>query len=161
MNLNVDLRIFFAKFVKSIGGRMSQDENEFAKMMEAEMPKEMQKAALSGFAARKVRSLPEWVEQAAERSIRVILTVEGFEVEGFYKLGNLRVVMDEKGLTHAIDKKDVKKRIENLDDLVRMNFEAWKSSREKRVQWQNPGREWLDDFMRLNLVKRQVSFIPE
>lgn len=121
----------------------------------------MEKKASNECYAKKFRKLPEWVEQAAKRGIRVWITEEGFEIDGFYKQVTLRVIVDEKGHTYSLDKKNSKQEIKTIDDLVRINCDFWKQSREKRVQWQNPGKEWLDDFMRLNLVKRQVNFIPE
>lgn len=109
---------------------------------------------------RVVRFLPEIVEEAVERGAKVIVTKKGFEVDGFYKMGAMRL---EPGLDPqvmwAIDKKEKKTVIKKFDDLVKLNFDWWKKSRDK-TEFINPGREWLDEFVRLGLVQRQVIYVP-
>lgn len=106
------------------------------------------------------RVLPELVESAIERGIRVVLTKIGYELEGFYKSGPMRLEPSGDGGLHAVDRKDQATPVKTFDDLVRLNYDCWKKSRDKGAAYINPGKEWLDEFARLNLVKRQVIFVP-
>jgi hypothetical protein len=107
------------------------------------------------------RVLPELIEAAIERGVRVILTKSGYELDGFYKAGPMKLEPDtEQGGLVAIDRKDVTVPVKLFDDLVRLNYECWKKSRDKGAAYINPGREWVEEFSRLNLVKRQVIFVP-
>lgn len=109
-------------------------------------------------AARRV--LPELIETALAAGVKVLLTKTGYEVDGFYKAGSMRLEPDENGMMMAIDRKDKKVPLKTFDDLVKLNYDWWKSSRTKNVAFMNPGKEWVEEFSRLNLVKRQVSFVP-
>lgn len=110
-------------------------------------------------AARRV--LPDLIETAIDKGIRVILTKTGYEIEGFYKGGPMRVEPEgASGAMAAIDRKDKRVIIKSFDDLARLNYDWWKKSRDKGAEFINPGREWIDEFVRLSLVKRQVIFIP-
>lgn len=107
------------------------------------------------------RVLPDLVEAAIARGVRVTLTKAGYEVEGFYRAGPMRLEPDAKtGGLVAIDRKDTMVAVSTFDELVRLNYECWKRSRDKGAAYINPGREWVDEFARLNLVKRQVIFVP-
>ena len=105
------------------------------------------------------RAVPQIVELAVERGIRIYLTKTGYEAEGFYKMGTMRIELSGEKVV-AVDKKEKKYPLAEFDDLVKLNYDCWKKSRDKGVEFINPGKEWLDEFMRLNLVKRQVLFIP-
>lgn len=107
------------------------------------------------------RVLPPLIESALERGVRVVLTKSGYEFDGFYKLGPMRLdpSPDTGGLV-AIDRKDTAVPVKTFDDLVRLNYECWKKSRDKGSAYINPGKEWVEEFARLNLVKRQVIFVP-
>lgn len=123
----------------------------------ASAPSPTTKAATSGAAA---RVLPEVVNIAIDRGIRVVLTKEGYEIDGFYKGGPMRLEPDTSGHLAAFDRKDKKVLIKGFDDLVKLNYDWWKKSRDKGSEFINPSREWTDEFVRLSLVKRQVIFIP-
>lgn len=119
------------------------------------------KSSKSGAQPANRRSLPSVVEEAIGRDVRVMLTKSGYEIDGFYKLGPVRLEPAADG-AHlvAIDRKEVSTSIKTFDDLVRLNYECWKKSRDKGAAFINPGREWVEEFGRLNLVKRQVIFVP-
>lgn len=106
------------------------------------------------------RSLPAIIDEAVRKGIRVMLTPSGYELDGFYRGGPMRVEPGEEGTMIAIDKKEKQTVLSTFDDLVRLNYDWWKMSRDKRADWVNPGKEWIEEFGRLNLVKRQVMFIP-
>ncbi len=106
------------------------------------------------------RVLPSVIEDAVQKGIRVVLTLDGYEIDGFYRGGPIRVESGADGNIYAIDRKDKKTRLESFDDLVRLNYDWWKASRDKKADWVNPGKEWVEEFGRLNLVKRQVMYIP-
>lgn len=107
-----------------------------------------------------MRVLPDIIDEAVRKGIRVVLTPLGYEIDGFYRGGPMRVEADAAGDLMAIDRKEKKVLLGSFDDLVRLNYEWWKASRDKRADWVNPGKEWVEEFGRLNLVKRQVMFIP-
>lgn len=116
--------------------------------------------ASSGFIASR-RVLPDVVEAAISRGVRIVLTKAGYEIEGFYRWGPMRLEPDAKfGGLMAIDRKEVVVPIGTFDELVRLNYDCWKKSRDKGAAFINPGKEWIDEFARLNLVKRQVIFVP-
>ena len=106
------------------------------------------------------RVLPQVIEDAIAHEVKVMLTKAGYEIDGFYKLGPVRVEPTADGSLVAIDRKDASTPIKTFDDLVRLNYECWKKSRDKAAAYINPGREWIEEFGRLNLVKRQVIFVP-
>lgn len=105
--------------------------------------------------------MPDLIEAAITRGVKVVLTKAGYELDGFYKAGPMRLEPhpDHGGLI-AIDRKEVSVPVKVFDDLVRLNYECWKKSRDKGAAYINPGREWVEEFARLNLVKRQVIFVP-
>jgi len=111
-------------------------------------------------APRANRGLPELIETAVDHGVRVMLTRVGYEIDGFYRQGTMRVETDEKGNLVAIDKKEKKVTLRTFDDLVKLNFTWWKSSRESRTEFMTPPKEWLEEFQRLNLVQRVVMFTP-
>lgn len=106
------------------------------------------------------RVLPDIVDVAIDKGIRVTLTKAGYEIDGFYKGGPMRVEPDANGNMFAIDRKEKRVALKSFDDLARLNYDWWKRSRDKGADFINPGREWIDEFVRLSLVKRQVIFIP-
>ena len=106
------------------------------------------------------RVLPEMIETAVTKGVRVVLTKTGYEIEGFYKSGSVTLEPDITGGMTATDKKDGKSIVKSFDDIVRLNYDWWKKSRGKSAEFVNPGKEWIDEFVRLGLVKRQVLFIP-
>lgn len=106
------------------------------------------------------RVLPELIDIAIDKGIRVTLTKAGYEIDGFYKGGPMRVEPDANGAIFAIDRKEKRVSLKSFDDLARLNYDWWKRSRDKSAEFINPGREWTDEFVRLGLVKRQVIFIP-
>lgn len=110
--------------------------------------------------AQSSRSLPALIEAAVSKGVRVLLTKSGYEIEGFYKAGSIRLDPDATGFMVATDKKEKQTLLKTFDDLVKLNYEWWKKSREKSTEFVNPGKEWIDEFVRLNYVKRQVIFIP-
>lgn len=107
------------------------------------------------------RLLPQLIDQAVKCGARVILTSAGYELEGFYKLGPMRLepAVDNSCLV-AIDKKETRTNVKSFDDLVRLNYDCWKKCRDKGYAYINPGREWVEEFSRLNLIKRQVIYVP-
>ena len=111
-------------------------------------------------APRAKRGVPELIETAVDRGMRVILTRAGYEIDGFYRQGTMRVEADEKGVLIAIDKKDKKVALRTFDDLVKLNFNWWKLSRERATEFMTPPKEWLEEFQRMNLVQRVVMFTP-
>jgi hypothetical protein len=133
--------------------------NEFDKLSSGMKPVQSTQKAPNFVATRRV--LPEVIEAALVHGVRVILTKSGYEFDGFYKLGPMRLEpsVDTGGLV-AIDRKDTAVPVKVFDDLVRLNYECWKKSRDKGSAYINPGKEWVEEFARLNLVKRQVIFVP-
>ena len=111
-------------------------------------------------APRVQRGLPEVIETAVDKGARVILTRTGYEIDGFYRQGTMRVEMDEKGNLVAIDKKEKKTTLRSFDDLVKLNFQWWKVSREKATEFMTPQKEWLEEFQRMGLVQRVVMYTP-
>lgn len=132
--------------------------NSLGRELEASLAAPAKAAVQSGDSE---RLLPQLIDEAVNCGARVILTKEGYELEGFYKLGPMRLepAADKSGLI-AIDKKEARFAVKSFDDLVRLNYECWKKCRDKSAAYINPGREWVEEFARLNLIKRQVIYVP-
>lgn len=106
------------------------------------------------------RTLPELVNILISKGIKVYLTHFGYEIEGFYRLGSISLIPDyQKNVLVAVDKKDDITEIKNFDDLVRLNYAWWKKSY-KKVQFSVPEKIWEDEFLKLNLIKRQYTYTP-
>lgn len=83
-----------------------------------------------------------------------------FYVEGFYKNGAMVLEENEDGTLHAIDKKNIQTVINDLDDLVLLNYEHWKLAGGRNGNYPDLTKPWLDEFVDRGLVKRQVSYAP-
>lgn len=106
------------------------------------------------------RILPEVIESAIEKDIRVVLIKNGaYEVEGFYKLSPLQLLPTDKGLV-ARNHKNKEVLINHIDDLIKLNFEVWKYYRNK-IEYSNPDKAFLDEFFRLDYIEKQIVYNPK
>lgn len=80
-------------------------------------------------------------------------------MDGFYKNGPIRLDIRENNQVVAIDRRNREKKIKSFDDLVDLNFQAWKQSTTK-TSYVVPQRPWIDSFMEKKLVKRKVIYLP-
>lgn len=107
-----------------------------------------------------IRFMPELIQEMNRRGVRFNFGGNGqILVDGFYKNGPL--TLDIKGdLIIATDKRGKSKTITELQDLVTLNFSWWKRSSSRGV-YLVPERPWLDEFVKTNIVKRQVIYVPK
>lgn len=89
-----------------------------------------------------------------ERGIPLKITIDGFVIEGFYKSNEIKLkpMIDLFGFT-AISRYNEKIYIKHFDDLVYLNYEWWKRSKNRFDGWKNPDPLWINDMVRLDLIK--------
>lgn len=83
-----------------------------------------------------------------------------FHVDGFYKNGAMILEEAENGVLFSVDKKGIRTQINDLDDLVLLNYEHWKLAGGRNGNYPDLIKPWLDEFVDRGLVKRQVSYAP-
>lgn len=96
----------------------------------------------------------ELVKKALRRGANVEVFLDGddlgYRIVGFYKSGTVRLKMEEEKCI-ALARYGERTEIEEWDDLVRLNYKWWKSSKERHLGWSRPEDAFIDDFDRLGL----------
>lgn len=82
-------------------------------------------------------------------------------VEGFYKYGPLRLVIDEKDGVVAHETNEKVTPILSFEDLVSINFRYWLRVNRPKGTYIAPERPWLDAFKARNMVTRSVIYLPK
>lgn len=100
------------------------------------------------------------IKALVERNITVIITKDGFKVNGFYKSNEITLIPDGRGFI-AISRYDEKTDIEDFDDLVYLNFSWWNRSKDRYEGWAIPDIEWVADMERLGYIKKETKVITE
>ncbi len=111
--------------------------------------------------APKRRVIPDLILEAMEKGIVVKISKEGYSIDGFYRSGTIDIEVGEDGKLTAKSRRNRVDIINEYDDLVRLNYYWWFLSREKDREWLRPGKEWLEDFLRLDLVEREIVYRPK
>lgn len=97
------------------------------------------------------------------RQVPVRLRRESLVIEGFYKSGEIYLTPRKEGGFIAVSRYAETHDIESFDDLVHLNYEWWKRSKDRFDGWSNPDKNWAADFERLGLVEKKVEtkYVPK
>lgn len=111
-----------------------------------------------------LRFMPELIKRLHSMGGKVSLAEDGsMLLEGFYKNGPMRLEIEEgKNDTIkiiAVDKRNRRKEISTIDDLVQINFSWWKLSN-GRGTYIIPERPWLDQFIEKRWVRKKIIYEP-
>lgn len=103
------------------------------------------------------------ITEAINKGISVKLVKNGYVFSDFYKLGEVQLVTDptnENALIVNIKKETIK--INNFADLVKFHYQCWLNSKDKKdKKLPMPSKEWLDDYIKLGLVTKQIVYTPK
>lgn len=79
-----------------------------------------------------------------------------YEVDGFYKSGTvkLKIVEGEIIAKSRYDQNDV---IEDLEDLIRLNYRWWKNSCDRYDGWKNPDFRWIQLLKTYGLIEEVTN----
>jgi hypothetical protein len=79
-----------------------------------------------------------------------------FVVEGFYKSGTA-VLIEVDGKIIAHSRYDKKTEINSLYDLAVLNYDWWKSSKDRFEGWANPDTMWIPILEKFNLITKKIE----
>jgi hypothetical protein len=96
------------------------------------------------------------IKELLDRHIPIIVTSEGFTIEGFYKSNCILLQLSDNDTFIAIDRYGESTDIDNFDDLVRLNYKWWHESKDRFEGWQYPDKKWLEDMERLRLIEKVI-----
>lgn len=77
-----------------------------------------------------------------------------FNVEGFYKSGNVSLVPKGENFT-AIDRSKNEHEIEDVHDLAMLNLRWWDISKERCDVWNFPDIHWIPLLMELGMIEEE------
>jgi len=110
--------------------------------------------------------LPQLIRELIEADIPVIITKNGFVLEGWYRQGKviLFTYQDstiEQGETvytlsgsHGI----ISKHIYSLEDLVAEHFAQWQAQNyNRRDDWDQPEKAWIPLLVKSGFIKEEVK----
>lgn len=112
-----------------------------------------------------MEKLLNFVKECVSRKIAVSVCIYdaelAFEIHGFYKSGTVTLfrALDDK--IYAKARYDEVTEIETFDDLVTLNWSWWNLSKERYDGWKNPDNGWVEDMIRLGLVKVKTTTVYE
>lgn len=82
----------------------------------------------------------------------------GFQINGFSKSGTATLWEEDDGKIVCQTRYDQIDYIEEYDDIVRVAFD-WYSSYSDRDGYSEPSSYWVDDFLRLGLIKTETKTV--
>lgn len=103
----------------------------------------------------------EICDALTERNISYEFQSGGFTVYGFYKSGIITLQTNKEGTLTATSRYSKETEIRCFDDLVRLNYDWWDSSRHRFDGWKTPEEGWKADLLRLRLAKVKTTEIWE
>lgn len=101
------------------------------------------------------------IKALVDRDILIIITKDGFKIEGFYKSNEITLIPSGSRSFIAISRYNEKTDIEDFDDLVHLNFTWWDRSKDRFEGWVTPDSKWVADMERLGYIKKEIKTITE
>lgn len=92
-----------------------------------------------------------------EKDVELTVCKEGISIDGFYKSGTIRLVVNERDELIAHSRYQQEDTIETFEDLVHLNYEWWQQSKNRSSHWKKPETEWGDFMAEIGLVKKRVE----
>lgn len=83
----------------------------------------------------------------------------GFEITGFSKSGTVTLYEEDDKII-CLARYDERDEIESYDDLVYIAY-SWYSRYKDRDVFSSPPSEWVEDFVRLGLMKKKTVTVYE
>lgn len=83
----------------------------------------------------------------------------GFEITGFSKSGHVTLYEEDDKII-CLARYDERDEIESYDDLVHIAY-SWYRRYKDRDVFSSPPSEWVEDFLRLNLIKQKTVTVYE
>lgn len=83
----------------------------------------------------------------------------GFEISGFSKSGNITLYEEDDKII-CLARYGERDEIEEYDDLVHVAY-SWYSRYKDREPFSSPPSQWVEDFLRLGLIKKKTVTIYE
>jgi len=105
------------------------------------------------------RIIPSFIQELLEADIPVSLTKDSFIVDGFYKSGTVEIKCRNEADWYAVARYQEKTDIEDIQDLVALNYYWWQSGKERYEGWNQPNSRWLPLLVQYGYVTAKV--IPE
>jgi hypothetical protein len=79
-------------------------------------------------------------------------------IDGFYKSGTVRLYKHENTILVESRYQQIDE-IEDIEDLVRLNYRWWINSRDRYDGWKNPDSRWIPLLEKYNLIQREVNMV--
>lgn len=89
------------------------------------------------------RIIPSFIQELLEYGINVQLTRDSFVVDGFYKSGNIEVKCQGEHDWYAEARYNETTPIEELRDLVSLNYTWWLRGKDRYEGWSQPDSNWI------------------
>ena len=105
------------------------------------------------------RIIPSFIQELLEYDIPVSLTKDSFIVDGFYKSGNVEVHCQGENNWFAKARYNEITDVEDLQDLVALNYRWWQRSHYRSYSWSQPDSRWIKLLIEYEYVTAKV--IPE
>lgn len=102
---------------------------------------------------------PGILAELIQSGVQVLVTKNSFVLGGFYKSGDIqlrRLAGDRTSYT-AFDRYDCETTINELRDLVEMNFDWWQRSKKRgNPGWEQPNEMWIPLLVKFGFVAKQT-----
>lgn len=103
-------------------------------------------------------NIPDFITTLVERGIPVLLIREGFEIDGFYKSGTIRVSKTPDGW-RAYARYEQVTDIEDVEDLVALNYNWWQGYKLAYEGWSQPDSRWVGLLEEYGFITAEI--VPE
>lgn len=92
-----------------------------------------------------------------DKGFGLSLQKDGFVLEGFYKSGTVRLEPKEDGTFTAHSRYNQQDEISSIDDLVYLNRQWWRYSKDRFEGWKKPEEKWAKEMVRLGILKTRIE----
>lgn len=107
-----------------------------------------------------ILTLKEILKHNIPVSIEYDYLLDRFEyiIEGFYKSGSIRIYEDCDYML-ATSRYNQLDEIENIEDLVKLNYRWWKNSQDRYEGWKNPDFRWIPLLEKYGLIEKEENIV--
>lgn len=99
------------------------------------------------------------IQELLESGLNVLLSYDKdknqhkYEVSGFYKSGTVILTIESDTTLLATARYNEKTVINNLTDIVQLNYDWWLHSKERFSGWSHPDESWITLLTKQGLIK--------
>ena len=105
------------------------------------------------------RIIPSFIQELLEAGVDVQLTQDSFIVGGFYKSDTVTITGSNEIGYFAHARYDDVCSIDDLQDIVALNYTWWQHSKDRYEGWSQPDSQWVDLLVQYEYVQAKV--IPQ